>query len=242
MNVKMKVIGLFVLALSIFITGDLWAGTGAKRVEVMGDRMSVQVKGVPLGELLILVEDLTGVHFGFDELIAKRETFVDFEDLSVSEGIRKIIFPLSCAMIYDEMGKLRKVVILGRGKDSGAREGREVEERASEGGQFGSLHPAPFTPHGGSDLSTKSTAHPSRRGPVQFPEPPADNKNAEDGPPVNEPYSSGGPPDAQNGELTGPPNPGSTDAPTAPDSKDSQVDGPPLDRPYLVDGPPGWKK
>jgi len=242
MNVRIKAIGLVVLALSILITGDLRADTGAKRVEVIGDRMSVQVRGIPLGEVLIAVEDLTGVHFGFDELIAKRETFVDFEDLSLSEGIKKIIFPLSCAMIYDETGKLRKVVILGRGKDFSVGEPREIEDRASESYQSGSPNAVFSTPRGGSDLSTRFKAHPSRKGPLQFPETPADKEKAEDGPPLNEPYSIDGPPEAQNGELTGPPDPGSTGPLPAPDSKGSQVEGPPLDRQYLVDGPPGWEK
>lgn len=242
MNFRMKAIGLVVLALSIFITGDLWADAGVKRVEVIGDRMSVQAKGVPLGELLIVVEDLTGIHFGFDELIAERETFVDFEDLSLSEGIKKIIFPLSCAMIYDETDKLRRVVILGKGKDFKMREPREIENRTSESSQSGSPDAVWSTPRGAPDLSTRSKAHPLGKGPLQFPETPANKEKGEDGPPLNEPYSIDGPPEAQTGELTGPPDPGSTDPPPAPDSPGSQVDGPPLDRPYLVDGPPGWEK
>jgi len=237
------------LVLSLLASGYLWAANNSHPVEVDGDRISVQADGIPLGELLLAIKNLTGIHFGFDELMAKRETFVDFKDLSLSEGIKKIVFPLSCAMIYDETDKLRKVVILGRGKDSGTRERREVENRASESSQFGSLHTVPFTPQGGSDVSIRSKAHPSAKGPLQFYDTPTYKKKAEDGPParqevvmegppLNEPYSMDGPTEAQNGELTGQPDAESSDPSLTPDSGGSLVDSPPLDWKYEMDGPP----
>lgn len=247
-----KHIAFALLVVSLSIGGGLLVANEANRVEVDGDRLSVRAEGMGLGDLLMAVEEVTDVQFVFDGLVTEKKVFLDFEDLPLSEGIKKMIFPLSCAMIYDEMDKLRKVVILGRGKDSGARERREAEDGSSESSRLGSLHTVPFTQQGGSDTSTTSKVQPLRREPLQFHDPAADKKKAKDGPPVrqeqaiggpplNKPYSVDGPPKTQSEESPGPPDGGSSDNPPPPDPDDSPTDGPPSDWKYEVDGPPGWQ-
>jgi hypothetical protein len=247
---KHIVFALLVVGLSL--GGGLLAAHGANRVEVDGDRLSVRAEAMALGNLLMAIGEATGVQFVFDGLAAERKVFLDFEGLPLSEAIKKIIHPLNFAAIYDDTGGLRKVVILGRGKDSGARERRETEDRSYESTRSGSFHTVPFTPQGGSDTSTTSKVQPLRKGPLQFHDPAADKKKAKDGPPVRQeqamggpplskPYSVDGPPKTQNEELPGPPHGGRSDHPPPPDPDDSPTDGPPSDWKYEVDGPPGWQ-
>jgi hypothetical protein len=225
------------------------AANDANRVEVDGDRLSVRAEGMALGNVLMAVEQETGVQFVFDGLAAERKVFLDFERLPLSEAVRKIIHPLNFAAIYDDTDRLRKVIILGRWKDSGARERREAEDGSSESSRLGSLHTVPFTQRGDSDTSTTSKVQPLRRGPLQFHDPAADKKKAKDGtpvrqeqamggPPLNKPYSVDGPPKTQSEESPGPPDDRSSDNPPPPDPDDSPTDGPPVDRQYEVDGPP----
>jgi hypothetical protein len=247
-----KHIAFALLVVSLSIGGHITAANEANRVEVDGDRLSVRAEGMALGNLLMAVEQATGVQFVFDGLAAERKVFLDFERLPLSEAMRKIIHPLNFAAIYDDTDRLRKVVILGRGKDSGARERREAEDGSSKSSRSGSLHTAPSTPRGGSDTSTTSKVQPLRRGPLQFHDPAADKKKAKDGPPVrqeqgmggpplNKSYSVDGPPKTQSEESPGPPDGGSSDNPPPPDPDDSPPDGPPQDWKYEVNGPPGWQ-
>jgi hypothetical protein len=240
------------LVVSLVFSGNLWAGDDSNRIRVDGDRLSVRAEGMALGNLLHAVEQATGVQFVFDGLAAERKIFLDFERLPLSEAMRKIIHPLNFAAIYDDTDRLRKVVILGRGKYSGARERREAEDGSSESSRLGSLHTVPFTQQGGSDTSTTSKVQPLRRGPLQFHDPAADKKKAKDeppvrqeqamgGPPLNKPYSVDGPPKTQSEESPGPPKDESSDNPPPPDPDDSPTDGPPQDWKYEVDGPPGWQ-
>jgi len=180
-------ITLGILVLSLFVTGDLWAANGASPVGVHGSRVSVHAEGMSLGELLMLVEDLTGVQFRFDESVAERKVFLDFKGLPLSEGIKRMIFPLNCAAIYDDRGNLRKVIILDRWKGSGIRVPREGGNDSPRGPKPGPPDLISFTTKGSSDSSGESKGPTLRKGPIYF-----------DGPPVDKVYSGDRPPNTQN--------------------------------------------
>jgi len=240
------------LVLSVSVSGDLWAASSSNPVEVEGDRLSVHAEGMGLGDLLMAVEDMTGVQFTFDELLATEEIFLDFKGLTLLEGLRKIIYPLSYAAIYDDKGKLRRVIILGQWKGSGMEVHRE-EASDSPGGPAPSLSEAiSFRPKEGLDNSSSRKRSPSKKRPIQFDDalenrersmdgPPGQHDQVTEGPPLDKPYSVDGPPKTQNEKLTGHPDAESTDHLTPADFGGSPTDGPPLDWKYEVDGPPGWE-
>jgi len=230
-----------ILVLGIFFVGNPCAQDTAKLVEVNGDRVSVQADGVPLGELLVAVEELTGVHFRFDELMAKRATFVDFKDLPLSEGIKKMVFPLNCAMIYDDADRLRRVVILGNWVDSGAIAIREGNNEHPESLQSNQPDNAFRAQKRRLNISAPSKM-PSAKGLVRSEGPPARSADPMEGPPLNKPYLMDGPPIQQDQVADGPPDAVDPDRPSPSQSGDDPVDGPPPNRPYLVDGPPDSKE
>lgn len=230
-----------ILVLGIFFVGDPCAQDTAKLVEVNGDRVSVQADGIPLGELLAAVEDLTGIYFRFDELMAKKETFLDFKDLPLSEGIKKMVFPLNCAMIYDDTDRLRRVVILGNWVDSGTiatREGDNGHPESLQSNQPDTAFPARKRR---SDVSAPSKM-PSAKGPVRYEGPPARSADPMEGPPLNKPYLIDGPPIQQDQVANGPADAADPDHLSPSQSGNDPVDGPPSNRPYLVDGPPDSKE
>jgi len=256
MKLRMQRIAYAMLILSFFVGGNVFAANGLNPVQFDGNRLSVQVEGILLGELLMAVEDLTGVQFTFDELVAMEKIFVDFRGLPLSEGIKRMIFPLNCAAIYDDTGRLHKVVILGQWKDAATSRPLKGKSDSPGAPKAAPSDLISLIPKGGSDNSTPPKSTPSEKSPIGSSGPPVDkpysmdqppNRNDQvmEGPPVRRAYSSNRKSDTEDQKLEGPPDVGSSDPQPSldskPDSKGPLMDGPPVDKSYSIDGPPGWQ-
>jgi hypothetical protein len=250
MEFRMKYYIPMVVLLGLFVSGGVRAAYAESPVEVKGGRISVHADGIPLGELLTAVGALTEVQFGLDKSLAEERVFVDFEGLPLPQGIKKIIHPFNCAEIYDDTGRLCKVVILGRGKGQGVRLIRERGKNAPESHPSDTVLSAPMG-RSGASVETKVPTLVKKPGHnVSTPqgrsksgdgrEKPQDREMA--GPSLDTPYVVDGPPLNQAMAKDNPPPEGkSSDNPPPPDSVNPAMDGPPLDREYPIDGPPGWK-
>jgi hypothetical protein len=107
------------IVLIAFLSGIGLASNGSEaalNVAIVGERISVRAMGVPLGELLEMIERETGIQFEVDEGILEEKIFVDLTDLPLSEGIKKILPALNHAILYGPSGKIRRVVLIGRAK------------------------------------------------------------------------------------------------------------------------------
>lgn len=252
MKMRIKHIAFTALVWSLFAGGNLWAANRAEPVEVNGDQLSVRAEGMALGKLLVAVEKMTGVQFWLDKSMAEEKVFLDFKGLPISEGIEKIIYPLNSALIHDGTGKLRRVIILGRAKDSGMRTPRDGRSDSLKTPRPSRSGEGFFKPKGDSDKSGASRGSPLKKGTVHFHGPPLDKPYSDDGPPdrrdqvmgahpVDRAYVVDGPPNPQDQKSAGPPDTGSADH-SPPADYEEPMDGPPSDREYSVDGPPGWGK
>jgi hypothetical protein len=240
MRLRIQRSALVMLVVGILVGGHLRAAMGGNTVEVDGDRLSVHAEGIALDELLAAVEEMTGVEFTFTGSVATKKIFVDFNGLPLSEGIKKIVNPLSCAAVYDDTGKLRKVVILGQWQGSATqapREGGDEPPRSGHG-------MAPWTELKGPDAPDVSKGLPSRKGPPRLGtsslDTPSsrDEERATEGPSGEKAYGGVGPPESQAESLEGPPTAEVPDHPPPPDSGDAPAEGPPADRAYSIHGPP----
>jgi hypothetical protein len=238
------------LVLSILVSGYLWAANRTRPVEVNEGRLSVHVDGMTLGELLVVVEEKTGVQFKCDEVVASEKIYLDFTGHPLSEGIEKIIYPWNSAAIYDDAGKLRRVIILGRGKDAGLNAFGKRAKDFRKTPQPGWSETGSFTQKGNSKIPGASKNHSVRKGPphVKGPAtdkpysidgPPKQDGQVMEGPPLDRAYLVDGPPSQETVKSEGRPDAGKSGGTPAPDARDP-LDGPPLDRPYEMDGPPGW--
>jgi hypothetical protein len=248
MRLRIKQSALVMLVAGILVIGHLGAARGANTVEVDGDRLSVHAEGISLGELLEVVEEKTGIQFTFTGAGATKQIFVDFKGLPLAEGIKRILHPLSCAAVYDDMGKLRRVVILGQWKGS---ETRPPDERGDEPPRS-ERAVGPSTEPRRPESSAPSKGLPLQKRPARLGRSSRDTSSSKDekrdgqeqateGPSVERGHTGEGPPKSQGEASEGPPNVELPDRPLPPDSGKAPVDGPPRDRPYSVDGPPGWK-
>jgi hypothetical protein len=84
----------------------------SEKVKIDGDCISVQAKEITLGKLLEAIEKSTGIRFKLNKSLSEKEISVDFTELSLLKGIKKIIYPLNYSIIYAQGGKIRKVIII----------------------------------------------------------------------------------------------------------------------------------
>lgn len=235
MKPRIKHIGLALLIVCMCA----WAAHASDSIEVNGNLISVHADGVARGELLKAVQQVTGIRFSFDEAVGESEVFLDFKGLPLSDGIKRIIHPWSSAMIYDDMGNVRRVIIIQQWKGSETREGRHSVLRNP---QPGSSHRGSLTT-GDPDTLPITKSLPSGKKGVQRGDPlkkassvdePSDRQDpVMDGPPLGRTQIEDGPPALPEG--------GNPDVPPPPESEAPPTDGPPQDRKYEVDGPPDGK-
>ena len=87
-------------------------------VKVEGDRISVDAKGIALGEIVKEIKNSTGIEFELSKTLMEKKISVGFKELSLPEGLKKIIDPLNYAVVYDPGGMISKVIIIDTNEDS----------------------------------------------------------------------------------------------------------------------------
>ena len=90
----------------------------SENVRVEGDRISVQAKEIILGELLKSIEKRTGIAFELNKALLEKEITISFKELFLLEGIKKIIYPLNYAIVFDPGDVVSKVIIVDRSNAS----------------------------------------------------------------------------------------------------------------------------
>ncbi len=89
-----------------------------ENVKVEDDHISIQAKGITLGKLLKEIEKKGGVEFKLKKSLLEKKVSVSFRKLPLSEGLKKILYPLNYAFIHGLDGKISKVFIVDQGKAS----------------------------------------------------------------------------------------------------------------------------
>ena len=108
---------LWVLA-ALFTTPCSGVTSARNKISYAQDRLSAHVVEVSLEEVLSAVSKEVKLEFVLNEAIAAKKVSVSFDKLPLEKGIKRIIRPLSCSMIFDASGKLKKVIILKSGSRS----------------------------------------------------------------------------------------------------------------------------
>jgi len=108
-----KILGLLFSALFIFGPTALHAGT-SMLMHLEKGLLSAELKDVPLKEVFQYVQDASGIWFRGDESLLEQEVSTNFEKMELDEGLRRILFSLNHAMIFDAKGNLAGVFLAGR--------------------------------------------------------------------------------------------------------------------------------
>ena len=101
-------------------------------VKFDGKQLSVHVSGVPLEQLLSMVEKHTGISFSYDDLAAETNVYANFENNSLVDGIRRILLQFNYAVIYNRLGHMETVLVLNRQRASSKNQADQTELYASQ--------------------------------------------------------------------------------------------------------------
>ncbi len=109
---------IFALLLFLFLCRNISASIDSiaeGKVKIEDDSISIQVKDITLGKLLKEIEEKVEVEFKLKKSLLEKKVSVSFRELSLSEALKKIIYPLNYSIIRDENGKINKVFIIDQG-------------------------------------------------------------------------------------------------------------------------------
>lgn len=105
---------LIVLTLSMSSPSTAYSSEGDMVLRFQGRIFSAHIHGVPLGLILKELEGEKGIWFkGVSPLLEERVT-VQFNALSLEDGMKRILAPTNYSLVFDRNGKLNGVVIIGR--------------------------------------------------------------------------------------------------------------------------------
>ncbi len=225
--------GLVFLIFLVFLCKNSLASIDSivsENVKIEDNRISAQTQEITLGELLKAIERRTGIVFVLNKSLLEKEITISFKELSLLEGIKKIIYPLNYAIVYDPGRVVSKVIIVDRSNISpmttlnvenngfppGSYDGSPLEATLTEG------EGGPHTPPG----SKLALIEGSPGTNIHVQGPPDSEIHLIEGPPGTNIYVQG-PPDSEIHLIEGPP------------GTNIHVQGPPDSEIHLIEGLPG---
>jgi hypothetical protein len=112
---KIKVVG-FVLSCLFLMPLSAWPDS----VTIKNGRMSADLKEAPLAGVTKDIEKQSGISFKGDESFLEEKISVSFKDLSVEEGIRRMLANMNYSLMFDNQGEVSEVMIMSEKTGAGA--------------------------------------------------------------------------------------------------------------------------
>jgi hypothetical protein len=100
---------LFLLLVSSEIHGDI----GQLELDFQDMMCSFIIEKVPLKQVLTKIKEKKGIWFKLTQLSAKETISIRFNELTIQEGMERILRSFNYSLHYDQDGKLLGVTILG---------------------------------------------------------------------------------------------------------------------------------
>jgi hypothetical protein len=228
---------LLLVLLNSYVSPSVGAST-LPDVTVVGDHISVQAKGVQLGDILMAIEQKTGIRFEANERILEKKIYVEIEELHLLEAIKKILPSMNHAIVYNALGKIHKVVIIEREETPEMKAtSRAIQDITTQFVASSTEGVTGLEPYSGSDITVIKA--PPGVDPKSLKPPPGSDITVIKGPPGVDPKSLKPPPGSHIDVIHGPPglDPKSLEPP--PGSEMTVIKGPPGVDPRSLEPPPG---
>jgi len=110
-----------IYSLSLFSFTSVLA---ADLVSVKKGSLSVNIKDTSLLEVARDIEKQSGVWFRGDETLFQERISVTFNDLSLEEGLKRILTNMNYSFMFDTNNKIAGVMVMGEGTPAGTQPGR----------------------------------------------------------------------------------------------------------------------
>jgi hypothetical protein len=137
MKVLLTMLGalLFLLLLPPEIFGDI----GQLELDFNGETCSLSISKVPLKTVLTKIKEEKGIWFNVTRTSAEETISTRFRDLSIREGIERILRNFNYSLHFDQNGKLLGATILGMKEGSDDRN-KKLSSKTRRKGRKG-IHP-----------------------------------------------------------------------------------------------------
>jgi hypothetical protein len=113
-----------ILAFCFLILFFFTSVLAADLVSVKDGSLSVNLKDTALLEVARDIEKQSGVWFRGDETLFQEKISVTFNDLSLEEGLKRILTNMNYSFMFDTNNKIAGVMVMGEGKPAATPPGR----------------------------------------------------------------------------------------------------------------------
>ena len=158
---KVTVISFTFISFSLYLS-IAFAGKTNTYLKIKNQTLSAHLKGVPLKEVFDKIEKESGIWFRGNRSLFETRVSLMFTDLSLQDGLRRILAPMSYSLVFDSRKRLTGVIIIdGPVTGPGISKGYSVSARRKTPSQIDkarSPHSPVATP--GSEVLSKDTKRP----------------------------------------------------------------------------------
>lgn len=109
------IVGLIV-TLSIASSGFAEISSHDEKLLIKNNIVSARLENIPLGKILQQIEEQSNVWFKGDESLLNEKVSVQFKDLSLEGGLKRILISFNYSLIFDTKRNLAGLIILGKSK------------------------------------------------------------------------------------------------------------------------------
>ena len=87
-----------------------------EKLMIKNNIVSATLENIPLGKILQQIEEQSNVWFKADKPLLNEKVSVQFKDLSLEEGLKRILISFNYSLIFDTKRNLAGLIILGKSK------------------------------------------------------------------------------------------------------------------------------
>jgi hypothetical protein len=152
----MKALTIILTALFLLFSelSPTWSGNLDTNLKFEGQNFSANLKKASLKAVLRKIESRKGIWFKGRDSLLDREISVQFRNLSLQDGLKRILFSTNYCLVFDHQRKLSGVILIG-----GGHQGRSSSEVGASSKKQSNVSPRAgkkSSPRGGSsNLSPK---------------------------------------------------------------------------------------
>lgn len=104
---------MFGALLFLLLPPEMFGDIGQLELDFKGERYSLDIAKVPLKTVLTKIKEEKGIWFKVTQSSAEETISIRFRDLSIREGIERILRNFNYSLHFDQNGKLLGATILG---------------------------------------------------------------------------------------------------------------------------------
>jgi hypothetical protein len=115
-NLK-KILFIYLMAGTLLLCpfSSAWSGKEDINLKIKDQTLSADLKDIPLRPILDKLKKESGIWFNGDEALFEKKVTVQFKNLPLEEGLKRILSHVNYSIVFDSDGQLKGVSIFSKG-------------------------------------------------------------------------------------------------------------------------------